>query len=368
MSICYTVYIMKLPKGLIIFLVVAQALLVLGHYAVYSALVTFFPALATHNTLVLTVLLLLSVSFLGTSIITFRRESIWLRPFYVLSAAWLPLFFYFLLASLGSVIINLPWLFFGVAVVLEVYGIINARITRITKVHVKLRNLPSYWKGRTAVLVTDLHLGHILREGFARKVIKNINALQPDIVFIPGDFYDGVKTDFANLANLFREVKSVHGIYFTTGNHEPIAGYKDCENAISGAGMHILENHKTEIQGLQIAGLAYHAENLETPQSLRQLLGSLNLDQAKPTILLKHVPNQIEAIASLGLVDLQLSGHTHHGQMWPFRYITHAVYKGFDYGLKSLGNYQIYTSSGAGTWGPPMRAFTKSEVVKIVFE
>jgi predicted MPP superfamily phosphohydrolase len=362
---------MKLPKGFIYFLIVAQALITLGHYAVYSALMAFFPALAAHHVLWLAVFILLSVSFLTMTILTFQLESPWLRPFYILAAIWLPIFFYFLLASLLTIIILWIWpmgnnvvpvVLFAVAILACVYGLVNARIARVIKVQVSLPNLPPAWKGKTAVMVSDLHLGHVLREGFAQKIINNINALKPEIVFFPGDFFDGAKTDFNHLANLFKQVKSTHGIYYVTGNHEEIAGYKVCEQAVAGAGMHILENQKTDIDGLQIAGLAYYSESQETPGRVKDLLGQMQLDPQKPAILLKHVPNNIPAIAAAG-ISLQLSGHTHLGQVWPFRYITKRVYKGFDYGLKQLGQFQIYTSSGAGTWGPPMRVFTKSEIV-----
>ncbi len=367
---------MKPPKGFIYFLILAQALIILGHYAVYSALMAFFPALAAHHTVWLAVLMLLSVSFLAMTILSFRYKSAWLRPFYILAAVWLPMFFYFLLASLLAIIILWIWppgsgivpgIIFALAVLACIYGLINARVSRVVPVNVSLPNLPPAWKGKTAVMVSDLHLGHVLRDGFARKIINDINALKPEIVFLPGDFFDGVKTDFNHLAGLFKQVKSVRGIYYVTGNHEQIAGYEICEQAVAAAGMHILENKMADINGLQIAGLAYYAETKETPERIINLLASMNLDPAKPTILLKHVPNHVSAIAKTG-VSLQLSGHTHLGQVWPFRFITKRVYKGFDYGLKQLGNFQIYTSSGAGTWGPPMRVFTRSEIVKIVFE
>ncbi len=358
---------MKLPKNFIYFIIAAQGLITLGHYAVYATLMAFFPSLAGYSAVLLILLLLLSVSFLVMSIVTFRRESAWLRLPYILAASWLPIWFYLLIASLVTIIVGAPHIIFGLAILICIYGIINARVTRIINLKISLPNLPEYWKGKTAIMASDLHLGHILRKGFAQRIIRQINSLKPDIVFFPGDFYDGVKTDFTELANLFREVKSTHGIYYVTGNHEEIAGYEICEQAISGGGMHILENQMVDINGLQIAGLAYFSESRETPERIAELLSSMKLDPVKPTILLKHVPNLVTDIAKMG-INLQLSGHTHLGQVWPFRYITRRVYKGFDYGLKTLGDYKIYTSSGTGTWGPPLRIFTKSEMVRIEFE
>ncbi len=367
---------MKIPKNFIYFIVVAQGLITLGNYAVYASLMAFFPSLLAHSTIIFILFMLLSVSFLGMSIVTFHRESKWLRMPYILSAIWLPTWFYLLMAALATIIVNAIWpagtlitpkIIFGIALLLCLYGIINARITRVINLKISLPNLPEYWKGKTAIMASDLHLGHILRKGFAQRIIKQINSLKPDIVFLPGDFYDGVKTDFTYLAGLFKELKSTHGTYYVTGNHEEIAGYEICEKAISGGGIHILENQMVDINGLQVAGLAYYSESKETPEGISQLISSMKLDPLKPTVLLKHVPNLVAAISKMG-VHLQLSGHTHLGQVWPFRYATRRVYKGFDYGLKTLENYKIYTSSGAGTWGPPVRIFTKSEMVRIEFE
>jgi len=361
---------MKLPKGFFIFLAVIQAVLTLGHWALYSALVFFFPLATAYHTGLLIALLLWSFSFLAFSIVTFKVDNPFLRMGYILSAVWIPIWFYLLLASLISLILQplglhiFVSLIFILALVLSFYGILNARYARITTLRVKLPNLPEIWRGKTAVFVSDLHLGHVLRYGFAGKVIEKINRLKPEIVFIPGDFFDGVETNFNELANLFKSVKSAHGIYYVTGNHEEIAGYKICENAIAQAGMKILENTIVSIQGLQIAGLAYAHESDE---SVQQLLHNMNIDRSRPTILLKHVPNHIESVAHAG-VSLMLSGHSHHGQIWPGRHITKAVWKGYDYGLKKFEQLQVFTSSGVGTWGPPMRVFTKSEIVKIIFE
>ncbi len=367
---------MKLPRGFYYFLILVEVLISLGHFALYASIKAFFPGLGVSSTTLLITLLILSVSFLAMTIITFKYDSWLLRVLNIIAAVWLPTFFYLLMASVAAIaiigvwpgaIVIAPKVLFAIALGLIFYGIVNARITRVIVKSVKLPNLPQSWKGKAAVLVTDIHLGHILRYGFAGKIIEKINKLKPEIVFISGDFFDGVKTNFDDLANLFKSVKSKYGIYFVTGNHEEIAGYKVCETAVAKAGMHILENQKVIIDGLQIAGLAYYPESQESGDLVMEKLKAMNLDLSQPSILLKHVPNRAHEIANFG-INLQLSGHTHHGQVWPFRYITNRVYKGFDHGLKAINSNFIYTSSGVGTWGPPLRIFTRSEIVKFVFE
>lgn len=183
---------MKLPRGFFIFLIIAQIILLIGHYALYGALTVFFPFFASHNLTTFIVLMVLAVSFLGFSILDFRSESEIFRIGYIAAGVWLPAFLYLLLASMVLIIIDgfnfnwraigLQYLLFWLAIVISGYGVINARIARVTSVKVKLPNLPEFWKNKTAVLATDLHLGHVLRYGFAGKVITNINKLHPDFV------------------------------------------------------------------------------------------------------------------------------------------------------------------------------------------
>jgi predicted MPP superfamily phosphohydrolase len=340
---------------------------------VFALLITFFPGLQAHQIALLIIILLLAISFLGFSVLTFNRENSILRIGYILSSVWLVISFYFVASSLIVLILYLLYPVnisnYGLAAMfisaaLTAYGLINARITRVTKITVPLPNLPDFWKGKTAVMVSDLHLGEVLKNGFAKKIINLINRQSPEIVFIPGDFYDGTHTRFKSYAGEFKKINAPSGIYFCSGNHEMFAGYKKCEQALRDTGIKILENQIVEVQGLQIAGVAYKHD---TMPDLAQTLGNLNLDKNKPGILLKHVPLQLKEVEEAGF-NLVLCGHSHHGQIWPGRHITKRYFKGFDYGLKTFKNLLVYTSSGAGTWGPPLRVFSRSEIVKIIFE
>jgi predicted MPP superfamily phosphohydrolase len=115
---------------------------------------------------------------------------------------------------------------------------------------------------------------------------------------------------------------------------------------------------------LQIIGVDYRDTRREEP--FRSILKKIGIDRQKPSILLKHAPLHLQAARDHG-ITLQLSGHTHQGQVFLFRFITSRVYQGYDYGLKRFGDLLVYTSSGAGTWGPPMRVDTKPEIVVLRF-
>lgn len=361
-----------MPKKFIFFLIIAQGIYTLFNWSVYKIVLIFFPGLLTYKISLLALFIILSSTFLIFSALTQNRDNILLRIGYLTASIWTVLIFYFTLASLivfsASAFTKINIQNFGIysviaAVLFTSYGLINARIIRLTKIQIQLSNLPKFWKNKTAILVSDLHLGQILREGYSRRIVGLINKQTPDIVFIPGDFYDGVHNDFQGAADPFKKITAPLGTYYCSGNHEMYAGYAKCETAIKNAGIKILENSVIEIEGLQIAGIAYEHE---TMPNFSKTLKNLNLNRSKPSILLKHVPKQLEEAAEAGF-NLQLSGHTHYGQIWPGNLITKRYWKGFAYGMKNFKNMQVYVSSGLGTWGPPMRLFSKSEMVKITF-
>ena len=364
---------MKPPKGFVIFLVLAQAILTAGHFLLYQSLVFFFPWFALHWLTLLITLMILSISFLTASIFDFQKENAVLRIIYIASAVWLPAPIYFLLAAGISLVIFIffPGLhpaiwaapIFSLAVVLTAYGAINARIIHTVKINVKLPNLPDFWRGKTAVLASDMHLGHVLRQGFANKLVAKINKLKPDLILIPGDFFDGVKTNFAALAEPLKNLRAAKGVYYCSGNHELYAGMEECKKAVSNIGINVMDEKVADVDGLQIAGIGYEHDRMP---DFADKLKNLQIDVNRPSILLKHVPLQLEEAADAG-VSLQVSGHTHKGQLWPGPLVTKRYFKGYDYGFKNFKNMQLIVSSGAGTWGPPVRLMTQAEIVQITF-
>jgi len=253
---------------------------------------------------------------------------------------------------------------FGVATAAAAGALVNAALLRVTEISVSLPGLPDSWKGRTAVLVSDLHLGPVRGFCFAQRVVRLVSRLKPDIVFLTGDFYDGTAVDEVGMANAWKQFSPHLGIYYVTGNHEEFSDRTKFLNAIEGAGMRVLRNEKVVLDGLQIAGVLY-GEGYQR-EAFRQALQKMNLDHARPAILLSHVPQYYDLAEEAG-VSLKLSGHTHNGQVIPWNWVARRVHGKFVYGLKKFKRMLIYTTSGAGTWGPPMRLGTRAEVVLIKF-
>jgi predicted MPP superfamily phosphohydrolase len=252
----------------------------------------------------------------------------------------------------------------GIALLGSLYGFINAGVTRITRINVELPLLPGQWKGKTAVWVSDTHLGQVRNYGFARQITTEIKNLHPDIVFIGGDLFDGVAVDLDKAIEPFSKISAPYGTYFITGNHEEFSDNTPYLQAVRRAGIHVLHNEKVDLDGLQIIGVGYRSSRRE--EDFRTILQKIGIDPRRPSILLKHAPFNLQ-VAGEQRISLQLSGHTHQGQVFLFRWITSKVYQGYDYGLKRFGDLLIYTSSGAGSWGPPMRIDTIPEIVVIQF-
>ncbi len=162
-----------------------------------------------------------------------------------------------------------------------------------------------------------------------------------------------------------KKLSTKFGAYFVTGNHEEFSDSTKYLDAIKGSGIGVLENDKVTINGLQIVGV--NDRDSADPGRLRSILECAELDRDQASILLSHSPRGLQIVEDAG-ISLQLSGHTHGGQLFPFTWFTKRIFGEFTYGLKRFGELMVYTSSGAGTWGPPMRVGTRPEIVLIRFE
>ena len=364
----------------VLFISIVQLILFLGHWFLYRTLAPFFGV--THPTKLWTLRIALgwlSISLVVSSFLSFRYSNFLVQNLYTASASWLGILYLLILASILSwILYGLAKLFhfpldrrilimvlMGIALMASLYGFINAGVIRIKTVSLTLPNLPGAWKGKTAVWVSDTHLGQVRNFRFAQQIASMIQKLRPDILFIGGDLYDGGEAmDLNHMIEPFSRIFSSYGTYFITGNHEEFYDNTSYLRAVRRAGIRVLYNEKVELDGLQIIGVDYR--DSRNQEQFRAILQKIGIDRQKPSILLKHTPFDLEIARDQG-ITVQLSGHTHQGQVFLFRFITSWVYKGYDYGLNRLGTLLVYTSSGAGTWGPPMRIDTKPEIVVIKF-
>jgi predicted MPP superfamily phosphohydrolase len=253
---------------------------------------------------------------------------------------------------------------FAVAALATLYGLVNARWIRVRKIKIPLRNLPGSWRGRVAALVSDLHLGHVNGAGFLRRIVTRLRGLKPDIVFITGDLYDGTAINAAVAVSPWKEIAPALGAYFVTGNHEEFRDPSRYLEAIGNAGVRALQSEKIVIDGLQLIGIPDHAS--ANPDRLRSIFDALRIDRDRPSILLSHAPHVLSIPERAG-ISLQLSGHTHGGQFFPFTWFTRRIFGPYTYGLQRFGEMLVYTTTGAGTWGPPLRLGTQPEIVLLEF-
>jgi uncharacterized protein len=321
---------------------------------------------------------LLSVSFVTASILAFRYANPAVRVFYRISAVWLGtvsfLFFAACLswlvlawASLAGLRLNphqVVQVLFGIAAAVALGGVANASWPRIRRVAIQLKNLPQSWIGRRAALVSDLHLGHVRNGGFLRRIARLVMGEKPDAIFIAGDLYDGTAIDARSAAEPLRALQAPLGTYFVAGNHEQFGDDSKYLRAVADAGVRVLSNEKLELDGLQVIGVPYlHATHED---HLRDVLKGVGLNPKQPSILLTHAPDRPHVAEEAG-ISLQLSGHTHVGQFFPWTWMARRIYRDFVHGLSRIGRMQVYTSSGVGTWGPPLRLGSNPEIVILEF-
>jgi predicted MPP superfamily phosphohydrolase len=369
-----------MPRRIVLFVAIIQAILFASHWFVYRTWTAFQRAPDPPGISALAfAVAFLSVAFVTASLLAWRYPMLPVRMYYTAAAVWLGFFNFFFVAACASWIVyglawalRLPWqrqdiafVLFGLATAAGIYGLLNSARVRVKRVRVKLPNLPASWRGRVAALVTDTHLGHVRGVRFARRIVAMVSRFQPDIVLIGGDLYDGTAANVHKLAEPLRGLSARYGSYFIAGNHEEFGDHTKYLEAVGAAGVRVLNNEKIVLDGLQLVGV--HYRDATHPDHLRAILRNARLDRSSASILLTHAPDQLAVAADEGF-GLQLSGHTHGGQFFPFTLFTARIYGAFVYGLNRLGNMLVYTSYGAGTWGPPLRVGTRPEIVLLTFE
>jgi len=246
-------------------------------------------------------------------------------------------------------------------------GFINARTPRIKHLELKVRKVVQGDKSLNIVMASDIHLGTIIAKRKANRLVATINALKPDIVLFAGDLVD---EDLApviknNLGANLNQIKSKLGVYAITGNHEFIGGAESAVKYLREHGITVLRDTSMIIdQRFYLIGREDRDKPRFTGKKRMELAELIKqVDLSKPVILMDHQPFNLEKAKEQG-IDLQISGHTHHGQLWPFNHITNLIYE-LSSGYKQSGQTHFYVSTGFGTWGPPVRLGNRPEIVQI---
>ncbi|MER6181170.1 metallophosphoesterase [Streptomyces sp. NPDC001652] len=240
------------------------------------------------------------------------------------------------------------------------YGVLRG--PKVKRVTVPLAKLPRAAHGYRIAVVSDIHLGPVLGRGFAQTVVDTINSTQPDLIAVVGDLVDGSVKDLGPAAAPLARLRAKHGTFFVTGNHEYFSGAEQWVREVRRLGMRPLENARTELPYFDLAGVNDIAGESEGQgPDFTKALG--DRDRARACVLLAHQPIQIHDAVDHG-VDLQLSGHTHGGQLWPGNLVAELANPTVA-GLERYGDTQLYVSRGAGAWGPPTRVGAPSDITVI---
>jgi predicted MPP superfamily phosphohydrolase len=385
---------------MLLFLFSAAAILLGSHYFIcYSFLHAFNMGHPRVRIMLLLAFSGLAVSFPLGMFLHRAHGNLFTRTFDTLSSFWVGLAIHLLF------FLVLSWAVYGaarlagrpltlrvpvsaaavLALSASLYGLWHAQHPVVRSLEVEIDDLPESWEGRTVVQLSDVHLGSVHGRGFLRRVVEMVNALDPEVVFITGDLFNGSCSDFHRFKDLLDSLQSRRGTFFVTGNHEGYLGLVAPLAFLRQTKIRVLDDECVDLDGLQVVGVSF-------PWFARQRASTNPFEHGscyrpeKPAILLYHTPSNVNEsygdrntqqlrsylapdttfsfAAEMG-IDLQLSGHTHKGQMFPFGMLTGALWNGFDRGLHRIGSLSLYVSSGTGTWGPPVRIGSRSEVVAI---
>ncbi|GHI19047.1 membrane protein [Streptomyces hydrogenans] len=241
------------------------------------------------------------------------------------------------------------------------YGVLRG--PKVKRVTVPLAKLPRAAHGYRIAVVSDIHLGPILGRAHSQRIVDAINATQPDLIAVVGDLVDGTVENLGPAAEPLARLRARHGSFFVTGNHEYFSGADAWVDHVRELGMRPLRNERLEIPaGFDLAGVDDVAGESEgRGPDFARALG--DRDRSRAAVLLAHQPVVIDDAVAHG-VDLQLSGHTHGGQLWPGNLLAELANPTVA-GLERYGDTQLYVSRGAGAWGPPVRVGAPSDITVV---
>ncbi len=248
-------------------------------------------------------------------------------------------------------------------------GFFNARrIAKVVNIDIALDNLPHALEGFSIAQITDIHVGPTIKGKYVQGVVNKVNALNPDIIAITGDIVDGRVHQLTKDTAPLGKLNARYGVYLVTGNHEYYSGAEEWVQEFRRIGLNVLMNEHEIVRhndtDIVVAGVNDYNAGKVIPAHKSDPDAAISGSPADaPKILLAHQPRSADAAAKAGF-DLQLSGHTHGGQFWPWNHFVR-LQQPFTAGLRRLGHLWVYTSRGTGYWGPPKRFGAPSEITLI---
>jgi len=257
----------------------------------------------------------------------------------------------------------------GLTALTTFVGLLVARMPRLVEIDIPIMDLPKALQGFSIAQISDLHVGPTIKRGFVTRIVDRVNSLKADLIAITGDLVDGSVSDLRSHTAPLAGLTARHGVYFVTGNHEYYSGEPAWTAEIRRLGLTVLKNQHVILQhdgaSLVLAGVndfsAHHFDPAQRSDPAAALVGARA--GAGPRILLAHQPSSATAAAAAGY-DVQISGHTHGGQFWPWNLFVR-YFQPFTTGLSRLKGLMIYVSAGTGYWGPPNRFFVPAEITRI---
>jgi hypothetical protein len=231
------------------------------------------------------------------------------------------------------------------------------REVAVKRISVPLARLPKGAAGYTIVQLSDIHVGPTIGRAFIEQLVAKVNAMSPDLVAITGDLVDGSVAELGPLVAPLAGLRARDGVFFCTGNHEYYSGVDEWLRFLPTLGVKVLDNAHVALDAFDLAGVSDWSARHDLPRAL------LGRDASRALVLLAHQPKQIHEAEELG-VGLQLSGHTHAGQLFPFNYAV-KLQQPYVAGLHRHKSAMIYVSAGTGYWGPPMRLGAPAEITRI---
>jgi predicted MPP superfamily phosphohydrolase len=364
------------------------------HYYLWARLVRDVALPAVWQRTLTTALILLFV-LIPTSFFVRRSGAAWTLPVIWVSSVWIGLMFLFFavlsVADLARGLVTLASRLgeapatdperrqllsraFGLLVVLVAGGLSVAAVrsglakVAVREISVRLRRLPQKLDGLTIVQLTDVHVGPTIGRPFIEEIVARTNATNPDVIAITGDLVDGSVEDLRDHVAPLAALRARYGVYFVTGNHEYYSGAPAWCDELTRLGIRVLRNERVSIgddeASFDLAGIddaqSQQFGEGHGPDLARAVEGR---DVTRELVLLAHQPRAVFEAVTHG-VGLQLSGHTHGGQIWPWNYFVR-LQQPVVAGLARFSETQVYVSSGTGYWGPPMRLAAPAEITRV---